>query len=289
MSEPSERRSGLLSRPPDREVRRRRRLSLGGSLLVHAVAFALFALIASVVPSTPTREGAAPAEIVTITRRTPRPAPDPAAAARTPEIARARPAALRVPVPPAIPLPLPRAIPARSPAPVATAASRRRVAYAPALPPGAGAGSAANALSQAKLGALERGFAANIARDRDAIHPTDVAPSTPAPAKEYGPALASFEVGDSRHHHGLCDPIRSWESEGYDYYYVACNVRFSDGTMQRQDVPWPVRFDPKDDPFTGTSGHDLPLAAPLPGWHLAQGEFVSPELREYAKDRGVVI
>jgi hypothetical protein len=90
-------------------------------------------------------------------------------------------------------------------------------------------------------------------------------------------------------HHGLCDPIKSWQQDGYNYYFVACNVRFSDGTYQRQPVPWPVRFKPSRDPFAGTFGGSEPLALPLPGWTLPAGETISKELREYAQDQGVTL
>ena len=103
------------------------------------------------------------------------------------------------------------------------------------------------------------------------------------------PAASTFQVGDSRHGGGLCDPVKSWTDRGFDYYFVSCNVHLTDGTFERQDVPWPVRFPPGDDPFNGTANSDRPLSMPLPGWTLAAGETISPQLREYAASHGVTL
>jgi hypothetical protein len=113
-----------------------------------------------------------------------------------------------------------------------------------------------------------------------------VAPEAAPTMKHYATDLGDLTTGIVRGH-GLCDPTKDWKAEGYDYYYVACNVKFSDGTFQRQDVPWPVRFNPNDDPFAGTARASKPLALPLPGWHLPPGETISDELRRYAHDQGV--
>ena len=98
--------------------------------------------------------------------------------------------------------------------------------------------------------------------------------------------VASFTTGELRHG-GLCDPDKSWQEGGYDYYFVSCNVRFPGGTYQREAVPWPIRFKPTSDPFNGTLGHEEPLSMPLPGWTLPAGERIAKELREYALDHGV--
>jgi hypothetical protein len=135
---------------------------------------------------------------------------------------------------------------------------------------------------------IQNRMAAAIAQDRAGINPVAVAPEPIATAKHYGGSFNGIaETFGS--HHGLCDPVTDWKADGYDYYYVACNVKFSDGTMERQSVPWPVRFPPNDDPFNGTAHQEKPLAMPLPGWTLPAGVYVSKELREYAQDHGVTI
>ena len=146
-------------------------------------------------------------------------------------------------------------------------------------------------LSAQKIAQITQDLQGEIDADR-ASHGTSAALAVaPAPA----PTMKKFamDIGDltagGLSHHGLCDPVKDWQEDGYDYYYVACNVRFSDGTFERQPVPWPVRFPPNDDPFNGTAHRDKPLAPPLPGWHLPPGETVTVELREYAHDHGVDI
>jgi len=143
-------------------------------------------------------------------------------------------------------------------------------------------------LSAQKLAQVEQDLQGDIDAERGAHGPLAVAPEPAPTMKRYAMDVGDLTTGELNHH-GLCDPISDWKADGFDYYYVACNVRFSDGTVQRQDVPWPVRFPPGDDPFNGTSHHDEPLAMPLPGWHLPAGETVTVELREYAHDHGVDI
>jgi hypothetical protein len=143
-------------------------------------------------------------------------------------------------------------------------------------------------LSAQKLAQIEQDLQGDIDAERGAHGPLAVAPEPAPTMKRYAMDVGDLTTGELNHH-GLCDPISDWKADGFDYYYVACNVRFSDGTVQRQDVPWPVRFPPGDDPFNGTSHRDEPLAMPLPGWHLPPGETVTVELREYAHDHGVEI
>jgi hypothetical protein len=142
--------------------------------------------------------------------------------------------------------------------------------------------------SAQKIAKITQDLQGEIDADRGAHGALAVAPEPAPTMKKFAMDIGDLTAG-SLSHHGLCDPIRDWKADGFDYYYVACNVRFSDGTFQRQDVPWPVRFPPEDDPFAGTARKDKPLAMPLPGWHLGPGESVTVELREYAHDHGVDI
>ncbi len=141
-------------------------------------------------------------------------------------------------------------------------------------------------LSDSRIAQIENGLRSAIASDRGRIDPLAGTTSAVAGPKHYTADAFNFGEGD-RHHHGLCDPIKDWTEGDYDYYFVSCNVRFSDGTFQRQAVPWPVRFTKTSDPFNGTAAGEKPLAMPLPGWHLPPGETVTPELREYARANGV--
>ena len=140
-------------------------------------------------------------------------------------------------------------------------------------------------LDDAQIAAIDRSLGDAIAGDRRANDLLAVAAAAPPQDLHHGLDANDLTTGD-RDHHGLCDPIKSWNADGFDYYYVACNVRFSDGTIERQPVPWPVRFAPDADPFGGTARGGEALQGPLPGWRLAAGETISPELRAYARNLG---
>ncbi len=160
----------------------------------------------------------------------------------------------------------------------------RRVAFAPAEP----ADSQRAPFSPEKLARLERAFAQTIAQAKSAADPLRVPNAPPAAPKHYRTEMLGID-GRLSGYEGLCDPIKSWEAAGWDYYYVACNVAFDDGRVERQGVPWPVRFRPDADPFAGTGSRNVPLAAPLPGWTPPPDETITPELRRYLHDRGVDI
>lgn len=148
-------------------------------------------------------------------------------------------------------------------------------------------------LSAQQIARIERSMAATIADAKAGIDPVNVPPEPVATPKHYAANFSAFSAFDGAiggRHHGLCDPTTSWKDGGFDYYYVSCNVHFPDGHVERQPVPWPIRFEPGDDPFNGTSRvREKPLAPPLPGWHLEPGQTVSDQLREYAHEQGVDI
>ncbi len=268
---------------------------------MHLLAVLLFVLLAPLFPRIETETRSSAPEIVTITQRPKHTKaaaqPPPVVAAHAPAKAVAASRAAPPPLPhpaPAKPAPAvaPRVVRATAPPKLARRPTRpAAVAAAQKAAPVAKPGSAAHAAySSSRIDQIEHDLAQSIAQQRTGINPLATGTSEPTPEiKRYGPAIAAFDIGDARTHHGLCDPIKDWTADGYDYYYVSCNVRFSDGTFQREFVPWPVRFTPNNDPFTGTSGKDLPLAMPLPGWHLDAGAYISKELREYAHDHGVEI
>jgi len=141
-------------------------------------------------------------------------------------------------------------------------------------------------LSEQRIAQIQGDLASDIAKDRSGIDPLHVPPGAAPDVKHYGPDFATLGTSSMRHH-GLCDPVSNWKEGSWNYYYVVCNVSFSDGSSARQGVPWPVRFAPSDDPFTGTAHDQRPLAMPLPGWHLGPGQSISVELREYAHEHGV--
>jgi hypothetical protein len=144
-------------------------------------------------------------------------------------------------------------------------------------------------LSAQQLARIERSMAAAIADDKAGIDPVKVSPEPIATPKRFAPDFTAFDGAIARGH-GLCDPTTSWKDDGWDYYYVSCNVHLPDGEVQRQAVPWPIRWRPSEDPYNeGSHVREQPLPPPLPGWHLQPGQTVSDQLREYAREKGVII
>lgn len=83
---------------------------------------------------------------------------------------------------------------------------------------------------------------------------------------------------------GILRPLRSWQHDGYVYYYVAYEITYSDGTYESGDVPWPIRYLPENDPFTKPP-HIIPLPAPLPDFALQPGTQLGRALRPYFPER----
>jgi hypothetical protein len=274
------------------ERSRRQRIALVLSIALNLIGAALFWHLFALPRERAERRN--PAEIITVVRRHVVPPKI------SPHLAHVRPRVRVVPRPvvasaPApvarAPHPTPHRLPPQSVPHRAELAKNGGGSHARPLPAPAVAGvpvSKRQKFSAQKIAQITEDLQGEIDADRGAHSALAVAPEPAPTMKRYAMDVADLTAG-GLNHHGLCDPIKDWRADGYDYYYVACNVRFSDGTFQRQDVPWPVRFPPDDDPFAGTTRQDKPLAMPLPGWHLGPGESVSVELREYARDHGVNI
>jgi hypothetical protein len=144
-------------------------------------------------------------------------------------------------------------------------------------------------LSDSQIAAVESDLSKTIAQARADTNPLNV----PRSQDDGGPKKYAIQMlgamSKLRGYQGLCDPIKQWQEDGYNYYYVACNVAFDDGSLQRQGVPWPVRFRPNNDPFNGSIAKSQPLAGPLPGWQLPPGTPISKELLKYARQHGADI
>jgi hypothetical protein len=142
-------------------------------------------------------------------------------------------------------------------------------------------------LTASQIADIESNLGASIAHDRDRVNPLNGTETTTVPTeRHYGPDLSGLTTGGINHH-GLCSPIKSWTDQGWDYYYLTCNVRSSDGTFDEESIPWPVRYRPDHDPNLGTAPDGQPIAMPLPGWHLPPGEPVADGVRAYAEEHGV--
>lgn len=267
----------------------RRRVAVALSILVHVVAFALFAHLdpRGIVP----RPITTLREVVTIARlRIERPRPRPTA---TPQpVVRPKPVPTPKLVAPRIVTPTiarprvvfaPHRLAPQRPIPHVRTVPHELAKTVPHAPPDV---PVQPRFDDAQIAKIERSLGDAIAADRRGRDPLVVAAAPIAAPVHHGYSASGFETGD-RSHRGLCDPVKSWTADAYDYYYVICNVRFSDGTYERESVPWPVRFPPGDDPFVGTAKGEKPLALPLPGWELPSGETLAGPLRAYAHEHGV--
>jgi hypothetical protein len=149
----------------------------------------------------------------------------------------------------------------------------------------------ASHLSEQQLAQIQSDLSQTISRARSNENPLNVPhPQPPAAPKHYNFSMTGVP-GDMRSAQGLCNPIKSWVSGPWDYYYMSCNVAISDGTSKIEAVPWPVRWPSNHDPYNYTwrVKGELPLAGPLPGWQLPAGTTISPELLQYARSLGAQI
>jgi hypothetical protein len=170
------------------------------------------------------------------------------------------------------------------PAPVPAAAPRARrlaqihvprapkVAYAPH----------ARVAAPAKSGIDEQQIAALDARFRNTIAQAqhDVA-TTPAPAAVHTmkrvdtyDTYLNVDVNEVLDENGICTPTSIDDSGvrrgNYTYYYLRCNVRYSDGFAETVEFPWPFKFTDANDPFRYRDGrpHSFPGQPPPPGFVL---------------------
>jgi hypothetical protein len=142
------------------------------------------------------------------------------------------------------------------------------------------AGGATSGLSETQVASMERDFAQTI----DASRPSSdllagVPTASPAASKHYTMELAGIH-DDLTRGEGILTPTQSWQSDGYTYYYVNYEIAFEDGTYDSGSVPWPIRYHPRDDPFTRNT-RDFPLPGPLPGYVLPPGTVLGRALRGY--------
>ena len=85
----------------------------------------------------------------------------------------------------------------------------------------------------------------------------------------------SGSAGAAPHGEGILTPEKSWQSNGYDYYYVRYWVQYPDGSTETGIVPWPLQYSPADDPFRLHMLH-FPLPGPLADFVLPAGTALHP-------------
>lgn len=174
--------------------------------------------------------------------------------------------------------------------------TQARVAYAPRrpLPQNAAQPGNASRYSHAQLAAIENDLAQSIARDRSAESPLSNVTHMVHPATAVRQQAVNFSGVDARMHgfEGLCDPIKSWPSGSYVYFYVACRVTHDDGLVREEALPWPIRYPARRLSYD-EDGPRLPPGAPvpppLPGWHADPAQKLDPDVILYLRKYGYSI
>ena len=103
----------------------------------------------------------------------------------------------------------------------------------------------------------------SIARARAHVDPMHaIAHETPA-APAHDRLQMKGKAGSLRYGQGTYSPVKSWHADGLDYYYVAYEYVYPNGTYETGSVPWPIHFPPANDPFAHDR-LDLLARTPLP-------------------------
>jgi hypothetical protein len=141
-------------------------------------------------------------------------------------------------------------------------------------------------LSAAQIAQIERDLSKTIAQARTHAGPlSDIRKRTlPASSRRYAMDFAG--VGrELRHAQGICHPIKSWQADGWNYYYDSCEVQEPDGSQREKALPWPVRYRPQSDPNLGLGPDPAPVL-PVPGWHPDPSRPLDPDFIPYLRENG---
>jgi hypothetical protein len=144
--------------------------------------------------------------------------------------------------------------------------------------------------SEAQLEQIQHDLAKTIVQARVENNPlSNVQKPVTIPAAVHRSAIDFAALaGDMREAQGLCDPIRGWQADGWDYYYATCTIEEPDGSIARKAMPWPVRWRPRYDPWTGYARIATgPMPLPPPGWRPTGP--IDPDFIPYLRKNGYPI
>ncbi len=185
---------------------------------------------------------------------------------------------------------VPRAAPIESPHPTAPPRSPAPV-QTPAPPAPQTESERQAQLSRAMIARIDRDLAKSIAQDRSRENPLSNVAHHPHAAAAASRRAAINIAGIDRNPsgaQGLCTALRVWLAHGYVYFYLTCRTQRADGTVRNEAIPWPTRYLPSQ-VATGPSGPEPPpgeIPLPLPGWHLAPGQRIDPDVLDFLRQRG---
>jgi|GEM_PF-1173701 len=148
------------------------------------------------------------------------------------------------------------------------------------------AASRASRLSQAQIAKIERDLAKTIAEARAEAAPLSDTHSRTIPVATRHYTLDFSGIGkDLRRAEGICRGIKSWQQDGWDYYWDSCEVQEPDGAVREKPLPWPVRYRPQADPNLGTGPDHAPVL-PVPGWQPDPEHPIDPDFIPYLRANG---
>jgi len=294
----------LISRPDDpyRGFKRVFRIALIVSLLIHPLVIALFLQYVHLLsPNKIAHEKRDQSEIVTIAsaeKRAPRPIP------QSHVEPRAVPKQQPVRVLPALAVPKPVVLPTYPPVThkhdLAKHAPHARLPELPTAKtvatlakPSAVQGEAKSGVrrySAQQLAQINNDFAKTTEAMRGANDPLKNTQQDVATAQAPKHYSMDFEAVNGRSGQGLCDPVKEFDENGYDYYYMVCNLVEPDGSAARLPLPWPIRYKPRADPYKVDLGpREGPIPLPPPEWHPDLSKPMDPVYLGYLREKGYPI
>lgn len=134
-------------------------------------------------------------------------------------------------------------------------------------------------LTEAQLAADNRAYERTIAQLKAQDNPLagDALPSAPPAAMKRYTLNLSGRFGKPQPE-GVLYPIKRWTDGEYVYYYVRYTAEYADGSTEEGDVPWPIHFPLRADPFAHGI-HQMPLPGPPDDYLAPQGVSMAPLVR----------
>jgi hypothetical protein len=145
--------------------------------------------------------------------------------------------------------------------------------------------------SDDQLAQMNASFSKTIADSQITIAAANAAAARPVvTVKHYEMHFAGIHEGMNPGD-GNIWPIKHWFANGENWYYVHYQYMYGDGRVEEDDVPWPVHYPPRDDPFA-RGDRRVPIQGPPPGYQptrelkpILEAFFGGPNPQEQKTDQ----